>query len=246
MEEVKANECQRESEKLERSNFIPKLPECWEASTLTESGDGNLTIQLENLQNEREQLRETIQETISKNSEMQEELKCAHCSLRQHQETIVELKESISEKEYQLLEAQEALKETTDELQQELTEVTENLTHVSSEYDKLLSEKEEIEKTMNDHICQQLDKIALLDEEKDELQQMVETCKAERDQLEADCLESKERSLKVLTEMENLQEELRHQKEQADIQKNMLTDGDEKWQNTEEKLNEEINKQKKR
>ncbi|NXF53231.1 CENPE protein, partial [Oceanites oceanicus] len=242
MEEVKANECQRESEKIGRTDFIPKLHDCQEVSTLTERADDNLEIQLENLQNERDQLRETIQETISMNSKMQEELRYAHNTLGQHQETIVELKGSISEKENQLLKAQEALKETTDELQQKLTEVTENLTYVSSEYDKLLAEKEQIERTMNEHLSQQLEKITLLNQEKDELQQMVETCKAERDQLEADCWESKEKSLKVLTEMENLQEELRHQKEQADIQKNMLANGEEKLQNTEEKLNEEINK----
>lgn len=55
-----------------------------------------------------------------KNSEMQEELRCAHNSLRQHQETIVELKGSVSEKENQLLKAQEALEETTGELQQKV------------------------------------------------------------------------------------------------------------------------------
>lgn len=49
-----------------------------------------------------------------KNSEVQEELKCAHNSIRQHQETIMDLKESISEKESQLLKAQEALKETAE------------------------------------------------------------------------------------------------------------------------------------
>ncbi|XP_009472953.1 PREDICTED: LOW QUALITY PROTEIN: centromere-associated protein E [Nipponia nippon] len=242
MEEMKANECQRESEKMERNDFIPKLHVCQDVSTLTERGDDDLKMQLQNLQNERDQLRETLQETIGMNSEMQEELRCARNSLGQYQETIVELKGSISEKENQLLKAQEALKKTTDELQQKLTEVTENLTHVSSEYDKLLTEKEQTERTMNEHICQQLEKITLLNQEKDELQHMVETCKAERDRLEADCRESKERSLKVLTEMENLQEELRRQKEQADIQKNMLANEEEKLQNVEEKLNEEINK----
>lgn len=54
-----------------------------------------------------------------KNSEVQEELRCAQNSIRQHQETIVELKESISEKESQLLKAQEALKETA-ELEQKV------------------------------------------------------------------------------------------------------------------------------
>ncbi|NXN34094.1 CENPE protein, partial [Nycticryphes semicollaris] len=236
MEEVKANECQRESA------CIPKLHDYRDVSTLTETEDDDLKTQLENLQNERDRLKETIQDTTSMNSEMQEELRCAHNSLRQHQETITDLKESISEKESQLLKAQEALKETTDELQQKLTEVTENLTHVSSEYSKLLTEKEQNERTMNENICHQLEKITLLNEEKDKLQQMVETCKAERDQLEAECLESKEKSLKVLTEMENLQEELKHQKAQVDIQKHMVANAEEKLQNTEEKLNEEINK----
>ncbi|NXY75167.1 CENPE protein, partial [Glareola pratincola] len=242
MEEVKANECQRESEKMVRMDCIPKLHDYRDVSTLTEREEDNLKMQLENLQHERDQLRETIQETISMNSEMQEELKSARNSLKQHQETIVELRGSISEKEDQLVKTQEALKEKTDELQQKLTEVTENLTHVSSEYGKLLAEKEQTERTMNENISRQLEKVTLLNQEKDKLQQMVETCKAERDQLEADCEESKERSLKVLTEMENLQEELKHQKEQADIQKNMLANGEEKLRNTEEKLNEEIDK----
>ncbi|KAK2519916.1 hypothetical protein Q9233_011704 [Columba guinea] len=242
MEEVKANECQRESERMERTDFIPKLHDYEEVSTMTEGGDDHLKMQLENLQNERDQLRATIQETISRNSEMQEELRCAQNSLRQHQETIVELKGSILEKENQILEAQEALKETRDELQQKISQVTENLTHVSSEYGKLLAEKELTERTVNEQIRQQLEKITLLNREKDELQQMVETCKAERHQLEADCQESKERFLKVLTETEHLREELKHQKEQADIQKNVIANGEEKLRNTEEKMNEEINK----
>lgn len=75
----------------------------------------------------------------------------------------------------------------------QITQVTENLTHVSSEYGKLLAEKEQTERTVNEQIRQQLEKITLLNQEKDELQQMVETCKAERHQLEADCQESKER-----------------------------------------------------
>lgn len=51
---------------------------------------------------------------------MQEELRWTRESLGHHQETIVELKGSISEKENQLLKAQEALKEKSDELQQKV------------------------------------------------------------------------------------------------------------------------------
>ncbi|XP_027492127.1 centromere-associated protein E isoform X2 [Corapipo altera] len=183
MEEAKASECRGESDKMGRRDFIPKLHDCQEVSTQTEREEDDLKMQLENLQNERDQLRETVQETIRKNSEMQKELQCTHRSLGQHQETIVELKDNISEKENQLSKAQEALKEKTDELQQKLTEVTERLTHVSSEYGKLLAEKEQIERTMNEQVCQQLEKITVLSKEKDELQQMVETCKEREEHL---------------------------------------------------------------
>ncbi|KAM4780808.1 centromere-associated protein E isoform 2-T2 [Cyanocitta cristata] len=185
MEEAKANEYQGESEKMERTDVIPKPHDCEEVSTQTERDDvdDGFKKQLENLQNERDQLRETIQETISKNSQMQEELRCTRESLGQHQETIVELKGSISEKENQLLKAQEALKEKTDELQQKLTEVTENLTRVSAEYGKLLAEKEQAERAGNEQVCQQLERIASLNKEKVELQQMVETCKEREEHL---------------------------------------------------------------
>ncbi|XP_051645570.1 centromere-associated protein E isoform X7 [Manacus candei] len=183
MEEAKASEYEGESDKMGGRDFIPKVHDCQEVSTQTEREEDDLKMQLENLQNERDQLRETVQETIRKNSEMQKELQCTHRSLGQHQETIVELKGNISEKENQLSKAQEELKEKTDELQQKLTEVTERLTHVSSEYGKLLAEKEQIERTMNEQVCQQLEKITVLSKEKDELQQMVETCKEREEHL---------------------------------------------------------------
>uniref|UniRef100_A0A8C3N0U6 Centromere-associated protein E n=1 Tax=Geospiza parvula TaxID=87175 RepID=A0A8C3N0U6_GEOPR len=120
MEEAKASEYQGESENTERTEVIPKPRDSQEISIQTERDDDEFKMQLENLQNERDQLRETLQETISKNSEMQEELRCTRESLGQHQEKIVELKGSISEKENQLLKAQEALKGKTDELQQKV------------------------------------------------------------------------------------------------------------------------------
>ncbi|XP_066404255.1 centromere-associated protein E [Molothrus aeneus] len=179
MEEAKASEYQGETEKMERTDVIPKPHDSQEISIQTERDDDEFKMQLENLQNERDQLREMLQETISKNSEMQEELRCTHESLAQHQEKIVELKGSISEKENQLSKVQEALKEKTDELQQKLTEVTENLTRVSSEYGDLLAEKQQTERAMSE----QLERITSLNKEKDELQHMVETCKEREEHL---------------------------------------------------------------
>lgn len=63
MEEAKANECPRESEQMGRTDLNSKLHECQELSILSERD--NLKMQLENLQNESDQLRETIQQTTS-------------------------------------------------------------------------------------------------------------------------------------------------------------------------------------
>ncbi|NXK62726.1 CENPE protein, partial [Sylvietta virens] len=184
LEEAKAHEYQGEAEKMGKTDVIPKPHDSQEVSSQTERDDeDDFKMQLENLQNDRDQLRETLQETMSKNLEMQEELRCTRECLGQHQEMIVELKGSISEKEDQLSKAQEALKEKTDELQQKLTEVTENLARVSAEYGNLLAEKERTERAMNEQVCQQLERITSLNKEKDELQQMVETCKEREEHL---------------------------------------------------------------
>lgn len=64
MEEVKATEFNRESEKVEQTDLIPKLHDCREMSTMTERDD-DFKMQLENLQSERDHLRNTVQEAIS-------------------------------------------------------------------------------------------------------------------------------------------------------------------------------------
>lgn len=67
MEEAKASEYQGESEKMGKTDVIPKPHDSQEVSSQTEGDDeDDLKMQLENLQNERDQLRETLQETISK------------------------------------------------------------------------------------------------------------------------------------------------------------------------------------
>lgn len=66
MEEAKANEYQGESEKMERTDDIPKALHSLDVSIQTKKDDDDFKMQLEHLQNERDQLRETLQETISK------------------------------------------------------------------------------------------------------------------------------------------------------------------------------------
>ncbi|XP_032042690.1 centromere-associated protein E-like [Aythya fuligula] len=241
-EQEKIMESRLEAKDSELQAVLQELRGCREEiKALTQERD-DLKQREESLQAEKDQLSEDIKDTVSMNILAHDELRNAQSSLKQSQETVKKLEKSLSEKESQMLSVEETLRKTISDLERQLAEVTENLTRVSSEYDTLLAEKEQAERIMNEHVCQEPEKIAVLNQEKEELQQMVEVSKAERDQLEANCQESKKRLSEVLTEMESLQEELKHHKEQSDIQKNLIAEGEEKQQKTEEELTEEIKK----
>nr|XP_042715901.1 centromere-associated protein E isoform X2 [Chrysemys picta bellii] len=216
----------------EESDQLPLLQE----QILSLTQEKTVLLQkLERLQVEKKQ----CEECTSPNAEIQEELKNAYSSLKQHQETIEELKGNISEKETQLSKVHETLGKTINELDQKVIQLSENLTRVSCEHDKLLAEKERIEQTMNERICPQLQEISSVTQERDEFQQSLACVRAERDQLKMDIEENKERSLKIQAEMENLQEELKCQKEHADAQKNVMIEREKELLKTEEKLTEE-------
>ncbi|XP_030420329.1 centromere-associated protein E isoform X4 [Gopherus evgoodei] len=216
----------------EESDQLPLLQE----QILSLTKEKTVLLQkLESLQVEKKQ----CEECTSLNAEMQEELKNAYSSLKQHQETIEELKGNISEKETQLSKVQETLGKTINDLKQKVIQLSENLTLVSCEHDKLLAEKERIEQTMHECICPQLQEISSVTQERDEFQQILACVRAERDQLKMDIEENKERSVKIQAEMENLQKELKCQKEQVDAQKNVMIEREKELLKTEEKLTEE-------
>ncbi|XP_039397723.1 centromere-associated protein E isoform X2 [Mauremys reevesii] len=215
----------------EESDQLPLLQE----QILSLTQEKTVLLQkLESLQVEKKQW-----ECTSPNAEMQEELKNAYSSLKQHQETIEELKGNISEKETQLSKVQETLGKTINDLKQKVIQLSENLTLVSCEHDKLLAEKERIEQTMNERICPQLQEISSVSQERDEFQQILACVRTERDQLKMDIEENKERSVKIQEEMENLQKELKCQKEKVDAQKNVMIEREKELLKTEEKLTEE-------
>ncbi|XP_043369164.1 centromere-associated protein E isoform X4 [Dermochelys coriacea] len=216
----------------EESDQLPLLQE--QILSLTQEKTV-LQEKLESLQVEKK----LCEECTSPNAEMTEELRNAYSSLKQHQETIEELKGNISEKETQLSKVQETLGKTINDLKQKVIQLSENLTLVSCEHDKLLAEKERIEQTMNDRICPQLQEASSVTQERDEFQQILACVRAERDQLKAVIEENRERSVKIQAEMENLQEELKCQKKQVDAQKNLRVEREKELLKTEEKLTEE-------
>ncbi|XP_069711661.1 centromere-associated protein E isoform X2 [Phaenicophaeus curvirostris] len=210
MEQLKEQDKVMEVKDSEIQAVLQQLIECQEEiKTLTQERD-YLKQKEESLQAETDQLKEDIKDTVSMNILAHEELRNTQSSLKQSQDVVKKLERNISEKESQILSVEKTLGKTIKELETQLTEATENLSRISSEYSKLLAEKEQIEIVINENVSQQLEKITLLNQEKDELQQMVEAFKAERDQLEADCRESKEKVVKLNEDL-NLVTTERHQ-----------------------------------
>ncbi|XP_053922333.1 centromere-associated protein E isoform X2 [Cuculus canorus] len=228
-EQLKEQDKVMEVKDSEIQAVLQQLIECQEEiKTLTQERD-YLKQKEESLQAETDQLKEDIKDTVSMNILAHEELRNTQSSLKQSQDTVKKLEINISEKESQILSVEKTLGKTIKELKIQLTEATENLTCVSSEYSKLLAEKNQIELIINENVSQQLEKITLLNQEKDELRQMVEACKAERDQLEADCQESKEQVVKlnenlnlVTKEKHELLEELKEKTENERIKLQQL------------------------
>uniref|UniRef100_A0A8C5T471 Centromere protein E n=1 Tax=Malurus cyaneus samueli TaxID=2593467 RepID=A0A8C5T471_9PASS len=225
MEEAKANEHQGESERMETTDVTPKPLDSQDVNTQTEREDEDLKMQLENLQNEKDQLRETLQETISKNSEMQEELRCTRESLGQHQEMIVELKGNISEKENQLWKAQEELKEQSDELQQKMQEELRCTRESLGQHQEMIVElKGNISEKEN-----QLWKVQEeLKEQSDELQQKVRSSLANEHQGESERMETTDVTPKPLdsqdvnTQTEREDEDLKMQLENLQNERDQL------------------------
>ncbi|NXW72481.1 CENPE protein, partial [Hirundo rustica] len=194
MEEAKASEYRGESEKLGKTDVFPKPHDSQEVSSQTErdeEGEEDFKMQLENLQHERDQLRETLEETISK---------------------VIKVVFFLRENSFILV--------LICSLQ--LTEVTENLTRVSAEYGNLQAEKEQTERAMTEQVCQQLERITSLNKEKDELQQMVETCK-----------EREEHLLKVQRQSEILKDSLTS-KQELSLLREELSQAQRKLQEMEE------------
>uniref|UniRef100_A0A452GUH1 Centromere-associated protein E n=1 Tax=Gopherus agassizii TaxID=38772 RepID=A0A452GUH1_9SAUR len=178
-EKSKTNESRMEAERMEKLAIVQKLHESQEEIKILIQERDDLKQKHKTLQNETDQLKEDIQETIETNAEMQEELKNAYSSLKQHQETIEELKGNISEKETQLSKVQETLGKTINDLKQKVNQLTEALNSVSHERHQLVTER-------TNHYLQLQEQISSINQEKDELQQILEGVKSERDLLKTE------------------------------------------------------------
>ncbi|XP_026917551.2 centromere-associated protein E isoform X3 [Acinonyx jubatus] len=202
-----------------------------EIRTLTQERDDLKQLQ-ESLQIERDQLKSDIQDTVNMNIDTQEQLRNALESLKQHQETINILKMRISEETSRNLHTEENLGETKDEFQEKMADTDKKQNLKAKNTQALIANVEDNELT------EQQRKILSLIQEKNELQQMLESITAEKEQLKTDLRENIEMMIENQEELRILGGELKRQQEIITQEKNHTMKKEEELSRTCEKLAE--------
>uniref|UniRef100_A0A8D2B5N5 Centromere-associated protein E n=1 Tax=Sciurus vulgaris TaxID=55149 RepID=A0A8D2B5N5_SCIVU len=201
-----------------------------EMKTLTQEKDDLKHLQ-ESLQIERDQLKSDIQDTVNMNIDTQEQLRNALKSLKQHQETINTLKMKISEEACRNF-IEENLGETKDEFQQKVGDIDKKQNLEAKAIQALTAD------VKNNEVTEQQKKIYSLIQEKNELQQMLESITAEKEQLKTDLKENIEMTIENQEELRILGDELKRQQEIATQEKNLAIKKDEELSKTCERLAE--------
>nr|XP_042107117.1 centromere-associated protein E isoform X5 [Ovis aries] len=202
-----------------------------EVKTLTQEKDDQKQLQ-ESLQIERDQLKSDIQDTINMNIDTQEQLRNALESLKQHQETINVLKMKISEEASKNLHIEENLEETRDEFQEKMVVIDKSQNLETTKTQALITD------AADNELTEQEKKIFSLIQEKNELQQMLESITAEKEQLKTDLRENIEMSIENQEELRFLGNELKKQQDIVAQEKNHTIKKEEELSRTCEKLSE--------
>nr|XP_055241412.1 centromere-associated protein E isoform X3 [Gorilla gorilla gorilla] len=202
-----------------------------EVKTLTQEKDDLKQLQ-ESLQIERDQLKSDIHDTVNMNIDTQEQLRNALESLKQHQETINTLKSKISEEVSRNLHMEENTGETKDEFQQKMVGIDKKQDLEAKNTQTLTADVKDNE------IIEQQRKIFSLIQEKNELQQMLESVIAEKEQLKTDLKENIEMTIENQEELRLLGDELKKQQEIVAQEKNHAIKKEEELSRTCDRLAE--------
>ncbi|XP_023075896.2 centromere-associated protein E isoform X6 [Piliocolobus tephrosceles] len=202
-----------------------------EVKTLTQEKDDLKQLQ-ESLQIERDQLKSDIHDTVNMNIDTQEQLRNALESLKQHQETINTLKLKISEEVSRNLHMEENTGETKDEFQQKMVGLDKKQDLEAKNTQTLTADVKDNE------IIEQQRKIFSLIQEKNELQQVLESVIAEKEQLKTDLKENIEMTIENQEELRILGDELKKQQEIVAQEKNHTIKKEEELSRTCDRLAE--------
>ncbi|XP_036709909.1 centromere-associated protein E isoform X5 [Balaenoptera musculus] len=239
-EQLESRDSRLHTVEKEKTLLTEKLQQTLvEVKTLAQEKDDQKQLQ-ESLQIERDQLKNDIQDTINMNIDTQEQLRNALESLKQHQETINTLKMKISEETSKNLHIEENLGETKDEFQEKMVGIDKKQNLEAKKTQALTADVEDNE------LIEQQRKIFSLIQEKNELQQMLESITAEKEQLKTDLRESIEMTIENQEELRILGNELKKQQEIVAQEKSHTIKKEEELSRTCEKLAEVEEKLKKK
>ncbi|XP_023590518.1 centromere-associated protein E [Trichechus manatus latirostris] len=231
-EELENTDSRLQTVEKEKTLITEKLQQTLEeVRTITQEKDDLKQLQ-ESLQIERDQLKCDIQDTVNMNIDTQEQLRNALESLKQHQETINTLKMKIPEGTSRSLHIEENIEETMDEIQEKVIDIDKKQNLETKKTQILIEDIEDNELT------EQQRKIFSLLQEKNELQQMLETITAEKEQLKTDLKENIEMTIENQEELRILGDELKKQQEIIAQEKSQIIKKEEELSRTCERLAE--------
>ncbi|XP_046315135.1 centromere-associated protein E isoform X2 [Marmota monax] len=231
-EQLESRDSRLQAVEKETTLITEKLQKALEeVKTLTREKDDLKQLQ-ESLQIERDQLKSDIQDTINLNIDSQEQLRSALESLKQHQETINTLKMKISEKTSGNSLLEENLGKTKDEFQQKVGDINKKQNLEAKTSQALIGDLKD------SGVTEQQKMICSLIQEKNELQQMLESITAEKEQLKTDLKENIEMTIKNQEELRILEDELKKQQEIVVQEKNHVMKKDKELSKTCERLAE--------
>ncbi|XP_063579624.1 centromere-associated protein E isoform X14 [Pongo abelii] len=209
-----------------------------EMRSVTKERDDLRSVE-ETLKVERDQLKENLRETVTRDLKKQEELRIAHTHLKEHQETIDKLRGIVSEKTDKISNMQKDLENSNAKLQEKIQELKANehqlckLKKDVNETQKKVSEMEQLKKQIKDQsltlskiemenlnlaqkLHENLEEMKSVMKERDNLRRVEETLKLERDQLKESLQETKARDLEIQQELKTARMLSKEHKETVD------------------------------
>ncbi|KAH0615891.1 hypothetical protein JD844_026494 [Phrynosoma platyrhinos] len=182
-DQLKTWESKMEAGERERLAITQKLSDREDEITALTQEKDDLKQKQEALEQERDQIKEDIQETVSMNIEVQEELRIAHNSLKQYQNHIKELEETIAEKESQMSGIKQSLGITIEEQKQQILKLTEDFEHFIVEKNLTKPDAKEIRLEESNELQLMKEQIFALEQERAALQQQLGALQEEKKQL---------------------------------------------------------------
>uniref|UniRef100_UPI00402B4B3F centromere-associated protein E n=1 Tax=Arvicanthis niloticus TaxID=61156 RepID=UPI00402B4B3F len=202
-EQLEAQKSSLEKVEMQNVNLTQRLHEALEEMRSVAKERDELWSVEERLTAERDQLKRSLEETVTKGLEKEEELRVVHLHLQEHQETIDKLRKMVSDYTDEMSHIQGDLKHTNATLEaqsQELQEKEHQLSQVKADLRETMDQMEQLKKQLEaqnstlesiemeklkltQQLNENLKEIALVTKENDGLKIMDEALREEQDQL---------------------------------------------------------------